>query len=172
LSKDPEPYSPERLRDLLHRGSLAAHRYRAFLARQLGLRDTDSTALAHLARSGPLTPRQLGHLLFLTSGGVTALTHRLERAGHIVRESHPRDRRSFVLQATPAILQRGDDLSEPLAQALDAISARRSPEERELIGRYLEDVLEAMATHATEEPGDRDHEEPSLPARVHPGLWA
>jgi len=172
LIEDAEPYPPERLRDLLHRGSLAAHRYRAVLARRLGLGDTESAALAHLARSGPLTPRQLGRLLFLTSGGVTALLHRLERAGHVTREAHPTDRRSSVLRATPAILQRGDELGEPLAQALDAVSARRSPQEREAIGRYLEEVLEVMAAHAPDEPAERDDEQAATPARVHPGLWA
>jgi len=171
LSKAAEGYTPQRLRDLLHRGSLAAHRYRAVLARRLGLGATESAALAHLARSGTLTPRQLGRLLFLTSGGVTALVHRLERAGHVTRESHPTDRRSSVLRATPAILERGDELGEPLAQALDAVSARRTPQECEVIGRYLEEVLEVMAAHAPDEPADREEEQAPAPVRVHPGLW-
>ncbi|MCW3064097.1 MAG: Transcriptional regulator, partial [Solirubrobacterales bacterium] len=83
--------SPERLRDYQQRKSLASERHRAAMARILGLSDKEVAAILLLARSGHLTPGQLGGLLSLTSGGVTALTQRLERAGHIRRQPHPVD---------------------------------------------------------------------------------
>jgi DNA-binding MarR family transcriptional regulator len=157
---------PPELRDLLYLTALAAERYRVLLARRLDLRDTEFTALEHLARS-PLSPGQLARLILLTSGGMTALLHRLAGAGHVRRERHPGDRRSFVLHASPEILKRRRELNGPLAESLDAVSAARSPEEREVIGRYLEDVLAVMAAH-TEVKNEPEPE----PVRVHPGLWA
>jgi phytoene dehydrogenase-like protein len=69
--------SPDQLRELLHRRTIAGDRYRARVARLLGMNDTEAAALAHLAHHGQLTPGELGRLVGLTSGGTTALIHRL-----------------------------------------------------------------------------------------------
>jgi MarR family protein len=85
-------FSPERLRELFHRKTMAGKRHRATAARLLGMDETEAAALAHLAQHGQLTPGELGALLVLTSGGTTALIHRLVEGGHLVRHPHPRDR--------------------------------------------------------------------------------
>ena len=54
-------------------------------------------ALEHLEADGALTQRELGQRLALTSGGVTVLVDRLERAGWVRREPHPADRRAVLL---------------------------------------------------------------------------
>jgi DNA-binding MarR family transcriptional regulator len=91
------------IRAALHRKVLADARQRAALARHLGLTESEVLAIQHLARAGKLTPGQLGWLLQLSSGGTTGLVHRLERGDHLIRDEHPRDRRSTVLRLTPAI---------------------------------------------------------------------
>ena len=166
-------YSSERIRDLLHRKALATERHRAGVARRLGLSDTEVTALAHLARHGSLTPSRLGDLLFLTSGGVTALTRRLERGGYVRREPHPRDKRSTVISAEPSILEAAEELFAPLVAALDGASAALTDEQRLLVGRYLEHVValsEQQADAVAREPDELDASR-ELAGAPAPGLW-
>jgi DNA-binding MarR family transcriptional regulator len=60
---------------------LQRDRMRAALARQAGISLTSLDALEHLEADGPLTQRDLGARLSLTSGAVTMLVDRLETAG-------------------------------------------------------------------------------------------
>jgi DNA-binding MarR family transcriptional regulator len=77
-------------------------RYRQSVAAQLGMGVTEVVALGHLHQDGPLTPRELGARLALTSGSVTALLDRLVRGGFVTRTLNPDDRRSLLAAVTPA----------------------------------------------------------------------
>lgn len=72
----PPPTDPT-LRRLLNRRELAAARHRSALSRRLGLTESEMLAVAHLAQRGQLPPSELGALLGLSSGGVSALVARL-----------------------------------------------------------------------------------------------
>src|SRR6478609_3729887 len=72
------------------------------LARQLKLAPSDLVALGHLYNDGPLTPRELATRMEMTSGTMTALLDRVERAGFLARNSNPDDRRSLLISTTPA----------------------------------------------------------------------
>jgi MarR family len=85
----------------LHRFGLERDRFRSALTRALGLPMTDLDALEHLELAGSMTQRELGDRLLLTSGAVTMLVDRLERAGLVIRESHPTDRRVTVVRLLP-----------------------------------------------------------------------
>jgi DNA-binding MarR family transcriptional regulator len=169
-SNGAEPFPPERIRDLLHRKALATERHRAGVARRLGLDDTEVAALTHLARHGNLTPSRLGELLFLTSGGVTALTRRLERAGYVRRQPHPRDRRSTVLSARPEIIAEAGDLYEPLVTALDWASSELPPDQRAAVGRFLERIVAISEQEADAMASDAEAR--TLQGSPAPALWA
>jgi DNA-binding MarR family transcriptional regulator len=137
----------EAIRGLLNRKVLAAYRHRAAMARRLGLSESEVTALAYLAQ-GAMTPGQLGDRLQLTSGGVTALLHRLERAGHIDRRPHPRDKRSVILTASPEILEAAADCHAQLVADTDAVADRLSPRERAIVARYLAEIADLSERNA------------------------
>jgi DNA-binding MarR family transcriptional regulator len=166
ILEDTTSYTPEEIRELFNRKALAASRHRAAVTKQLGLTDTEADALAHLARAGGMTPSQLGELLGMTSGGVTALTQRLERAGHISREPHPRDKRSSILKATAEMIDRAQDQYRDLVRETDRLTARLSEQEREVIGNYLERLVllseryadEALAAIEAAEEDQQPHE--------------
>lgn len=163
--------TPEEIRELLNRRMLAANRHRAAVTKQLGLTDTEADALGHLARAGGMTPSELGELLGMTSGGVTALTQRLEVAGHISREPHPRDRRSSILKATPAMIERVQEKYRDFVAEVDRVTARLSQEERDVIGRYLEALVllsERYADEAAAALEAAEEREPHEPVE----LWA
>jgi DNA-binding MarR family transcriptional regulator len=169
---DVSTYTAEELRELFHRKTLAGERHRGAVARMLRISDTDASALAHLARHGQLTPRQLGDLLGLTSGGTTALVHRLEQAGHLTRRPHPRDKRSIILAPSRSVLQRAGEVYAPLVDELDAVTARFSREEREIIGRYMTEIASVSERHAESLDSAAREQPDQAVAAPAPGLWA
>lgn len=76
--------------------------YSARVAEKLGLHPTDLQFLSLLELLGPLTPKALGQYSDLSSGGVTVVLDRLEKAGYIRRNANPADGRSIVIDFSPA----------------------------------------------------------------------
>jgi DNA-binding MarR family transcriptional regulator len=167
---EPRKFGFEELRELLLRKTLASERHRGAVARMLKMSDTEASALAHLARHGQLTPRQLGDFLGLTSGGTTALVRRLEDAGHVTRRPHPRDKRSIILSPSASVLERAGEVYAPLVDDMDAVSARFSSEEREVIGRYMTEIAHVSERHA-ESLAAREQPDHAVAAPA-PSLWA
>jgi DNA-binding MarR family transcriptional regulator len=164
-------YTPEDIRELFVRRELAARRQRRAVTKQLGLEDTEAEALAHLARTGGMTPSQLGELLGMTSGGVTALTQRLERAGRISRRPHPTDKRSRLLEAASETIEQARAHYKDLIAEMDRVAERLADPERDAIGRYLEQLVlinERHADRAEAAASARDDAEPPEPVE----LWA
>ncbi|WP_350274580.1 MarR family transcriptional regulator [Kribbella sp. HUAS MG21] len=79
----------------------AAVRYQIAVADQLGMPVTDLHAIGALLELGPAGARQLADLMGLTTGAVTRLVDRLERAGYVRREPDPTDRRRIVIHVVP-----------------------------------------------------------------------
>jgi DNA-binding MarR family transcriptional regulator len=72
------------------------------VAEKLDLHPTDLQFLNVLELLGPLTPKVLGQLSGLSSGGVTVALNRLEKAGYVRRHANPKDGRSFIVDFVPA----------------------------------------------------------------------
>src|SRR4051794_15970435 len=88
----------------LHAFGLARDRFRSAMSAALGIGLTDIDALECLERLGPMTQRELGAQLSLTSGGVTVLVDRLAQRGLVRRSAHPTDRRAAVIELASAAL--------------------------------------------------------------------
>jgi DNA-binding MarR family transcriptional regulator len=172
ITADAERFSPERLRALFHRKTMAGERYRAAVARLLGMDDTEAAALAHLAQHGQLTPGELGSLVDLTSGGTTALINRLVASGHLTKHPHPRDKRSSILTASREVLERAEELYAPLVGDMNELAARLEEAERAVVGRYLAEVAELSERHAARLDDLVREEQREVIAPPAPGLWA
>ena len=132
----------------MQRFGLQRDRMRALLARQAGMSLTDLDALEHLEADGPLTQRDLGARLTLTSGAVTMLVDRLENAGWVRRRPFPGDRRYVLIELTP--LARASE-PEGLAvyhAAIRELSKAVPAAERDVIGGYLAAAADAAARAA------------------------
>lgn len=102
------------------------------LSRQLRRRDpsgltiTQTSALATIVRSGPLSIGHLAEIESLPSPAATRLADRLEEAGLVSRQANPADRRGVHLVATAKgseLLTRRIELGESwLAEQLSAVS--------------------------------------------------
>jgi MarR family 2-MHQ and catechol resistance regulon transcriptional repressor len=62
---------------------------------------TDFGVLEALLHKGPLSVKQIGEKVLLTSGSMTAAVDRLERRGLVTRNDDARDRRARIIQLTP-----------------------------------------------------------------------
>jgi DNA-binding MarR family transcriptional regulator len=68
------------------------------VADRVGLHLTDMQCMNLLSLMGTSTPGQLAENTGLTTGGVTVMLDRLEKAGYIKREPNPEDRRSVLVR--------------------------------------------------------------------------
>jgi DNA-binding MarR family transcriptional regulator len=84
------------------------------VAAALGINRTDLRCVDILQQRGPLTAGQLAEAMHLTSGAITTLVDRLERAGYARRLRDTTDRRRVLVELTPEAEQRAMTFYEPL----------------------------------------------------------
>jgi DNA-binding MarR family transcriptional regulator len=113
---------------------------------KLGLNPTDHKALGLMAREGSVTAGRLAELTGLTTGAVTGIIDRLEKAGFVQRIRPTNDRRQVIIQPIPAEIQKVHHLFESLGQAIMTMTDRFSDSELAIVHDYLTqsiDVLQA-----------------------------
>ncbi len=111
------------------------------VAQELGLGASDSQFLTLLEAHGPLTPGRLAELSRLTTGTVTGVLDRLEKAGYVRRERDPHDRRKVIVTPVPEGMVTIAPHYLRHAEHLDAILRRRSDAELEVIARFFDEML-------------------------------
>ena len=101
------------------------------MAQRLGLNVTDLTCFAYVLQAGEnlLTAGELATRVHVTTGAVTGILNRLERAGYITRRPDPEDRRRVRVAAVPSAVARAYALYGPYYDRLNALFADYSPEE-------------------------------------------
>ena len=108
---------------------------------RLGLGASDSQFLTLLRMRGPMTPGQLGDATGLTSGTVTGVIDRLEKADLVGRESVSGDRRKVLVVPSPDAADRLAPTYAGQAAMLQQVLARRTPAELETIVKFLGDLV-------------------------------
>ena len=93
-------------------------------ADRAGLHLTDMQCINLLELLGPVTPGKLAQHTGLTSGGVTVMLDRLEKAGLVKRERNPDDRRSVLVRVNPAKLRKINALYAGINRQLGAFLAQ------------------------------------------------
>src|SRR2546423_4558260 len=94
-------------------------------AERLGLNRTDLHCINIIENSGGLTAGELAAEAGLTTGAVTGVIDRLDRAGFARRVSDPEDRRRVKLEVTPKFYSRADKIWGPVkADWESALGAR------------------------------------------------
>jgi DNA-binding MarR family transcriptional regulator len=121
------------------------HRHAAFFAHRLNLPAADSLALFHLANE-PLRSSELADRLGLTPGSVTSLVDRLIARNLARRIPHESDRRVVLVEMTEAGHAESWEALQHFITTVVRISARRSPEESTIIGKFLTELITAIDT--------------------------
>ena len=80
--------------------------YSQAVAERLGINATDLECLDHIVTKGPITAGALAEATGITTGAITGVIDRLERAGFAKREHDAEDRRKVQVHALPAVMKR------------------------------------------------------------------
>jgi DNA-binding MarR family transcriptional regulator len=140
------------------------------VAERAGMNSTDMECLDLLILMGPMPAGQLAELTGLTTGAITGVIDRLEKAGYARRERDPNDRRRVIVQPLREKAEReiGPHFG-PMAHAMAELFARYRDEELALILDFATRA-NAIAQEATirlrkEAPAARKSRQPQAPAR-------
>src|SRR5215217_4030400 len=107
-------------------------------ADRLGVNRTDLHCLNAIENSGGLTAGQLASEAGLTTGAVTGVIDRLERAGYARRTRDRADRRRVKLEVTPAFYKRAEWIWAPMkADWESTLAGRFTAEELERVIEFL-----------------------------------
>jgi DNA-binding MarR family transcriptional regulator len=140
------PDKQQKIDDLVDEFRLSGNEDRAFdnlAAQRLGVNLTDLHCLSIIQRRGGLTAGELAAEAGLTSGAITGVIDRLERAGYARRARDPDDRRKVSVGVTPEFSAAAGKIWGPVKQDWDELLTSR------FTTRQLEDVIDFLrATNA------------------------
>ncbi len=125
--------------------------YNQVVAQREGLGGSDGQFLSLLQLNGPLSPGRLAEVTGLTTGTVTGVIDRLERAGYVRRERDAGDRRKVLVTLVPEGMARMARHYETYGEHMAAVLQQRSPQELRVIADFL---TELAAVDAIVPPSD------------------
>ena len=114
----------------------------------LGLNRTDGLCLDILDQHGRLTAGELARESRLTTGAITAVLDRLERAGYARRVADPDDRRRVLAEITELARERSWEVFGPLAADSGPLLERFADEELGRLIEFLTLTAEMQERHA------------------------
>jgi DNA-binding MarR family transcriptional regulator len=108
-------------------------------AELLGVNRTDLDCLNVIERRGGVTAGELAAESGLTTGAVTGVIDRLERAGYAQRSPDDSDRRKVLVEVTPEFYERARDIWGPMAADWQKLIAGRfTAEQLDTIAEFLD----------------------------------
>jgi DNA-binding MarR family transcriptional regulator len=103
----------------------------------LGVNRTDVICLDILDRLGTVTAGRIAEESRLTTGAMTAVLDRLEKAGYVRRVADPGDRRRVLVETTELARRIGREVYGPIAEGAMASHRRFTREQLEGIRDFL-----------------------------------
>ncbi len=144
---------PPRIRQVLRDSG-----YEHALADRLGMNVTDLRCLELVIDEPGISAGRLAEETGLTTGAVTGVLDRLERAGYLERTADPADRRRAVIQPTPA--------SDEVRTALGRLDRTVS----DLLGKFSSREQQAIRTFLDETAAAVSRDTDTLRAKVRGGF--
>jgi DNA-binding MarR family transcriptional regulator len=119
------------------------------IAEHVGLSATDHKCLDLAVQAErPLTAGQIAELSGLSTGAVTGVIDRLERAGFVRRVRDPHDRRKVLVEVSRASLTRYGDAYDGLSAALQDALAGYSEGELKAIESFVQAMVRTLRDEA------------------------
>jgi DNA-binding MarR family transcriptional regulator len=117
------------------------------IADRVGMNRTDMRCVDLLDQAGGMTAGELARAAGLTTGAVTAVVDRLERAGVARRVPDPADRRRVRIEVTPRLWELTGPLMMPFIEESQTILDDYSTEELERFAHFMRRVIEVQSRH-------------------------
>ena len=149
----------EQVVDAVRRSQTANQTFDHTVADLLGINQTDMRCLDIIQRRGQVTAGELARESGLTTGAVTAVIDRLERAGYAQRVRDTSDRRRVMVEITPELHARTEKYYGPLAEEAHKAFAGYSDEQLRLVrdfhrvGAEVNERMTARLREGTDPPG-------------------
>ncbi|HEX9338716.1 MAG TPA: MarR family transcriptional regulator [Pseudonocardiaceae bacterium] len=139
----------ERFANLGRQLSQATVLFHAQIAEHVGLSATDHKCLDLAVQAErPLTAGQIADLSGLSTGAVTGVIDRLERAGFVRRVRDPHDRRKVLVEVSKGSLSRYGDAYDGLWTALDKTITDYTEDELAAIERWVTSMVAMLRAEA------------------------
>jgi DNA-binding MarR family transcriptional regulator len=137
--------------DQARKSSTRAVLLHAVIAERLGLNPSDhKCADLLLSETGVCTPGRMAELTGLSTGAITGVLDRLERAGFVVREADPHDRRRTLVRLTPERMPNLQRIFAPLSNGMERLCDRYTTAQLSLVLQFMGEA-EEMAARAADE---------------------
>ncbi len=147
--------SPERQRLYLELGGEVRANQRAtdvvddLVCQLLGVNRTDSRCLDILDEYGRMSAGDLAQKSGLTSGAITGVIDRLERAGYARRVPDPSDRRRVLVEPTDKAYETAMELMvEPMGELTKPLASRYTEEQLRMFVEFTREGREIQERHA------------------------
>jgi DNA-binding MarR family transcriptional regulator len=134
---------------LARRFSTAAVLFHHAVAECLGLGPTDHKCLDLLRERGVMTGSELAAITGLTTGAITGVVARLERAGYLRRKPDPHDGRKQILSPAGERLRDLQKVFDPIREDMAALLGDFDARQLTAIAEFLTRSTEIAYRHAT-----------------------
>jgi DNA-binding MarR family transcriptional regulator len=114
----------------------------------MGIGRTDGLCLDLLEQRGQMSAGELARATGLTTGAITGVVDRLERAGYAQRVPDPNDRRRVLIEPTQRAHDAAVDLFGPLAELVEPLLARYSDDDLRMLIEFHRLGREVQEQHA------------------------
>lgn len=116
--------------------------HQSLVAQSLKLSVTDAECLDFLQESGTCAAGDLARLTGLTTGAVTGVINRLEKAGFVKRKADPKDKRKVLVSFIPKKHGPAKAHYQELAQKVLELFSKYNEQELELLINYTRQLGE------------------------------
>jgi DNA-binding MarR family transcriptional regulator len=123
--------------DEVREQQIAYDRFHDAVAAYLGLNRTDLRCLDILDLAGRRTAGELAARMGMSTGAVTAMLDRLERAGYVQRLRDLGDRRRVLVEPTELAGERGQEIYAPFGEQVEPMFARFTDAQLALVRDFL-----------------------------------
>jgi len=143
----------ELMQDLEHamrKASAQGTIYASAVADSVGISSSDMDCMDFLNLEGRMTAGRLAELTGLTTGAITGVVDRMEKAGLVRRERDAEDRRKVFIAPAKESMAKLGQLYEPLQRAMQKQSGRYTDAEVRLLLRYATESYHSILEATTQ----------------------
>ena len=124
------------LEEAMRRSSAQGVLYGQTVANVAGIANSDLECMDILYLEGRVTAGRLAEVTGLTTGAITGVIDRLEKAGLVRRERDEADRRKVFITVVPEAIDKLSQFYVPMQQAMEKVWNGYSDEELRLLLRF------------------------------------
>ena len=161
----------QELEEAMRRSSAQGVLYGQTVANVAGIANSDLECMDILYLEGRVTAGRLAEVTGLTTGAITGVVDRLEKAGLVRRERDEKDRRKVFIAVVPEAIAKLTQFYVPMQQAMEKVCGGYSDEELRLLLRFTNDGYKGVlaATEALKRLLDTPPEKrPALKLKTRP----